>query len=89
MPRIRDDYTVSEMKKRWAAVDALAEKCGFDSNALEATESCLLSFFDHIVEECAKIAEEQGRSFSGEKNEMAGCNAAATAIRAYGKTINK
>lgn len=34
-----------------------------------------------LVEECAKIAEEHSRSFTGEKNEAAGCYGSALAIR--------
>lgn len=42
-------------------------------------------FFDMVVENCAKIAEEQARVYDGSKNEGAGCNAAAHAIRVFGK----
>lgn len=42
-------------------------------------------FFDMVVENCAKIAEEQARVYDGSKNEGAGCNAAAAAIRLFGK----
>lgn len=42
-------------------------------------------FFDMVVENCAKIAEEQARVYDGSKNEGAGCNAAANAIRLFGK----
>lgn len=42
-------------------------------------------FFDMVVENCAKIAEEQGRVYDGSNKESAGCNAAAAAIRLFGK----
>lgn len=42
-------------------------------------------FFDMVVENCAKIAEEQSRVYDGSKNEGVGCNAAASAIRLFGK----
>lgn len=34
-----------------------------------------------VVEECAAIAEEQARVYTGEHNEGAGCYASANAIR--------
>lgn len=42
-------------------------------------------FFDMVVENCAKIAEEQARVYDGSNNEGAGCRAAAGAIRNFGK----
>lgn len=42
-------------------------------------------FFDMVVENCAQLAEEQARVYDGSKNEGAGCNAAANAIRLFGK----
>ncbi len=42
-------------------------------------------FFDMVVENCARIAEEQARVYDGSKNEGAGCKAAAHAIRNFGK----
>jgi hypothetical protein len=41
-------------------------------------------FFDMVVENCAKIADEQARTYAGEKNEGAGCHSAAAAIRLFG-----
>jgi hypothetical protein len=70
---------------RWAALEVIAKKAGFDDDALVATEFCLMDFFDAIVEHCAVVAEQQGRNYSGENNEMAGCSASANAVRTYGK----
>lgn len=43
--------------------------------------------FAHLIaEECAKVAEQQARVYTGENNEAAGCHGAATAIRTvFGK----
>jgi hypothetical protein len=46
-----------------------------------------MPFFELVVEECAKVAELQSRNFTGENNEAIGCNAAANAIRTFGKKI--
>lgn len=42
-------------------------------------------FFDMVVENCARIAEEQSQVYDGSKNEGAGCMASASAIRRFGK----
>jgi len=41
-------------------------------------------FFNMVVENCAQIAEEQSRVYTGEHNEGAGCKDAANAIRHFG-----
>lgn len=76
-----------EAINKWKAVDELAKKAGFDDDAFAYTEFSLMPLFDLIVEECAKVAEEQARVYTGEHREGDGCHGAATAIRAYGKTI--
>lgn len=88
MPIFRTDPDQEIRRKRWAELDELAKEAGFDEMALHETEFCLMPFFERIVEECAKIAELQGRNYSGENKEMDGCNAAARAIRLFGKTID-
>lgn len=72
---------------RYAAVTELAIQAGFDSDSFAYTEFCLMPFFELVVEECAKVAELQSRNFTGENNEAIGCNAAANAIRTFGKKI--
>jgi|AntAceMinimDraft_5_1070358.scaffolds.fasta_scaffold183213_1 hypothetical protein len=72
---------------KWAALHAIAEQAGFDDDALAYTEFCLMPFFEAVVEECAKIAEQQGRVYTGENNESAGCSASASAIRTFGHRI--
>lgn len=42
-------------------------------------------FFDMVVENCAKIADEQAGVYDGSNKEGAGCHAAASAIRLFGK----
>jgi len=75
------------MKNKWDALVALAEDAGFTPKGIEATELCLMNFFDSIVEQCAKVAEEQARVYTGEHNEGAGCYGAANAIRTYGQRL--
>lgn len=41
-------------------------------------------FFDMVVENCAQVAEEQARVYTGEHNEGNGCRDAASAIRHFG-----
>lgn len=74
-------------KKRWEALDKIARDAGFDDDAFAYTEFSLKPFFEAIVEECAKQAELQARTYSGENNESAGCHSAAAAIRNFGKTL--
>ena len=45
------------------------------------TSADLEDFYQAIVKECAQIAEDQSRVYTGEKNEAAGCYSAASAIR--------
>jgi hypothetical protein len=42
-----------------------------------------MPFFEAVVDECARIANLQARSFSGDNNEHVGCHAAAEAIRVH------
>jgi len=42
-------------------------------------------FFDMVVENCAKLAEEQENVFDGANKEGVGCRRAASAIRLFGK----
>lgn len=86
MPVIREDQDQIRRRKRWEALDALAREAGFDEMALHETEFCLMSFFDKIIEECAKIAEAQGRTHSNGDGPSA-CYNAARAIRNYGATL--
>lgn len=76
-----------EAMNRWKAVDELAKKAGFDNDALAYTEFSLMPFFELIVEECAKVAEDQAKIYTGEYREGDGCQSAAAAIRVYGKNI--
>lgn len=87
MPVIKEDDWVVYHRNRWAALDKLATKAGFDSAALEATEACLMTFFNEIVEECAKVAERQANVYTGEHKEFNGCKDSALAIRAFGKNF--
>ena len=75
------------MKNKWDALIKIADGAGFTNDAIEAAELCLMNLFDEIVEECAKVAEDQARVYSGEANEGAGCHRAASAIRDYGKRL--
>lgn len=43
------------------------------------------SFFNTVVENCAKIAEEQAATFDGSNKEIVGCHNVAAAIRVFGK----
>lgn len=76
-----------ESAKKFRAVEELARKAGFDDDALAYTEFCLMPFFELVVEECAKVAEEQSRNYTGEYKEGDGCHGSAIAIRAYAKRI--
>lgn len=62
-------------------IDGLAKKAGFDDDAFAHTEFSLLPFFNLVVEECARIAEQQAYVYDGSTNEGNGCRAAAAAIR--------
>lgn len=86
MPVIREDPWVVFHRNKWNAIDKLALESGFDQAALEATEACLLTFFDRITEECAKVAETQSRTHSDAAGAGA-CLAAAEAIRNYGRML--
>lgn len=89
-PRLKKDIKSPEQieqANKYAAIDKLARKAGFDDDAFAHTEFCLLPFFDLIVEECAKAAERQSRVYTGENNEGKGCYDAANAIRVFGKRI--
>ena len=65
----------------------LAKTVGID-NLVAASDVALIQFFELIVEECAKVAEKQARSYTGESNEHVGCGDSATAIRTFGKLID-
>lgn len=65
----------------------LAKTAGID-DLVAASDVTLIQFFELIVEECAKVAEKQARSYTGESNEHAGCRGSATAIRTFGKLID-
>jgi hypothetical protein len=75
------------MKNKWDALIKIADEAGFTPEAIEAAELCLMNLFDDVVEQCAKVAEEQAQIYSGEANESAGCYRAANAIRTYGKRL--
>ena len=88
--RAKDDRLTPNqmyMKNKWDALIKIADTAGFTTDAIDAAEFCLMNLFDDIVEECAKVAEEQARVYSGESNEGAGCHRAANAIRSYGKRL--
>ena len=91
MPKPRDIKRQSEEQKYLArkikAIDELAKECGFDDDAILNAEFGLYPFFDKLVEKCAKLAEESSKNFCGMANEEAGCKAAASSIRHFGKTI--
>jgi hypothetical protein len=76
-----------ESINRWKALENLAKKAGFDDDAFVYTEFSLMPFFELIVEECAKVAEEQSNAYTNEHKESIGCHNAASAIRKFGKTI--
>lgn len=84
MPVIREYAEQARRRKRWQALDQIAIEAGFDDMALHETEFCLMTFFDKIVEECAKVAETQSRTHSDAAG-AAACLAAAEAIRNYGR----
>jgi hypothetical protein len=89
-PRLKKDIMNSDQqyrRNRFRAIEDLAKQAGFDEGALHETEFCLNDFFDLIVEECAKQAESQSRSYTGEHKESTGCTSAAVAIRAFGQRI--
>lgn len=89
-PRVKKNTQIPDQvdqAKKYAAIDELARKAGFDEDAFAHTEFCLLPFFELIVEECAKVAESQSRVYTGENNEGKGCYDAANAIRIFGQTI--
>lgn len=89
MPVIRNEQTPEQIASlhRYHAMHHLAADAGFDEEAFDATEFCLMPFFEMIVEQCARIAESQARAYTGENNEGRGSTDAATAIRAYGRTL--
>jgi hypothetical protein len=57
-----------------------------DANIDPRTSVELSVFVDQLIEHCAKLAEHQARVYTGERNESAGCLAAAHSIRVFGKT---
>ena len=63
----------------------LAKKSGIDNDVFAVSDRAIIEFFKAVVEECAKVAEKQARSYTGESNEHVGCGDAATAIRTFGK----
>jgi len=89
MPRLKKDIRTPEQiasAERYRRLYELADKVGFDADALAYTEFCLMPFFEMIVEQCAKVAEEQSRVYS-DGNQGKGAMDAAFAIRNYGKVI--
>lgn len=66
------------MTKTYKNFDEIAKDAGLHAEYIRP-------FFDMVVENCAKIAEEQSRVYDGSNNEGAGCSAAASAIRLFGK----
>lgn len=75
------------LKNRYDALEYIAREVGFDDDAFAHTEFSLMPFFELIVEECAKIAEMQARSYTGENAEGRGCHDSAEAIRSFGKNF--
>lgn len=86
MPVIKENPEQAKRRKRWEALDQLARDAGFDDDAFANTEFSLMPFFELIVEECARIAETQGRTHSDAAGASA-CNNAAKAIRSYGAML--
>ena len=89
MPRIREYKPTEEQifyKNKWDAIDKLALKAGFSDDAMAYTEFSLLPLFELIVEECAKIAEQQARVYSSGAAGK-GCHDSANAIRTFAKMI--
>jgi len=66
----------------------LAKKSGIDNDIFAVSNRAVIEFFNAVVEECAKVAERQARSYTGESNEHVGCRDSATAIRTFGKLID-
>lgn len=89
MPRLKKYTPTPEQifaTNRWEELFRLAREAGFDDDALACTEFSLMPFFELIVEQCAKVAEEQSRVYS-DGNQGKGAMDAAFAIRNYGKVI--
>jgi hypothetical protein len=63
-------------RRRFEALDELAKKAGFDGESFAYTEFCLMPLFEIIVEECAKVVEDE-----------TGCKHSAESIRNFAKTI--
>jgi len=57
-----------------------------DANIDPRTSKELSVFVVQLIEHCAQLAELQARTYTGERNEGAGCYAAAHSIRAFGKS---
>lgn len=61
VPKIRE-YTPSDEqvfnKNRWEELDKMLRKAGFDNEAIACTEFCIMTFFEIVVEECAKQVED-------------------------------
>jgi hypothetical protein len=90
MPRIKEYKLTPEQQFtaiRIATIERIAKEAGFDDDAFANTEFSLVPFFELIVEECARIAEDQTYNFTGENKESSGCQSSATAIRTFGKLI--
>lgn len=86
-----EDLVEQDQKQRmnrYNAIDQLARQAGFTDADLQSTEFCLAQFFDLVVEECAKAAELQSRSYS-DGDAAKGCSGAAAAVRAFGRTLGQ
>lgn len=77
-----------ELAKKFAALHILAWQAGFDDDALAHTEFSLLPFFELIVEECAKAAEQHARTYS-DGDAGVGSIGAGHAVRAFGKNLGR
>jgi len=86
MPVIRADPEQVKRTNKWNALEALAREAGFDDMALHEADFCLVPFFNKIIEECALVAERQGRTHSDAAGASA-CFNAARAIRNYGAML--
>jgi len=75
-------------KNNKTSVIDLAKKSGIDNDVFAVSDRAIIEFFKAVVEECAKVAEKQSRSYTGENKEHVGCYDSATAIRTFGKLIN-
>ena len=88
MPKLKIKQTKEQIfaKNKWNALTGLAERAGFDEDALVYAEFGLMTLFEMIVEQCAQVAEYQSTVYS-DGGSGKGAMDAANAIRTYGKML--